>query len=101
MASYFLEAGNLNGGNDGMCSDVAGPSSGGSGDFFDFGSSSRFRTFTISSTASKVLAAILEFSVTTTPILPFEACYVIMHKVKSVVRAKWPIRPELIPVSVA
>ena len=35
MASYFLEAGNLNGRNAGTCSDVAGPSSSGSGDFFE------------------------------------------------------------------
>ena len=30
MASYFPEAGNLNGSNAGMCSEVAGPSSSGS-----------------------------------------------------------------------
>ena len=52
MASYFSEAGNLNGSNAYMCSDVAGPSSSGSGDLFDFGSSSRSRTFTISSITS-------------------------------------------------
>ena len=33
MASYFPEAGNLNGSNDDVCSDVAGPSSSGSRDF--------------------------------------------------------------------
>ena len=52
MASYFPEAGNLNGSNADMCSDVAGPSSSGSGDLFDFGASSRSRTFTISPTNS-------------------------------------------------
>ena len=34
MTSYFSEAGNLNGRNADMFSDVAGPSSSGSGDFF-------------------------------------------------------------------
>ena len=36
MASYFSEAGNLNGSNSDMCSDVAGPSSSGAGDFSAF-----------------------------------------------------------------
>ena len=36
MASYFPEAGNLNGINADMCSDVAGPSSSGSGDLLNF-----------------------------------------------------------------
>ena len=35
MASYFSEAGNLNGSNAYMCSDVAGPLSSGSGDLFE------------------------------------------------------------------
>ena len=35
MASYFSEAINLNGSNAYMCSDVAGPSSSGSGDLFE------------------------------------------------------------------
>ena len=34
-ASFFPEAGNLNGRNADMCSDVAGPSSSGSGDLFE------------------------------------------------------------------
>ena len=34
--SYFPEAGNLNGSNADMRSDVAGPSSSGSGDLFEF-----------------------------------------------------------------
>ena len=46
MTSYFPEAGSLNGSNADMCSDVAGPSSNGSGDLFDFGSSSRSTTST-------------------------------------------------------
>ena len=36
MASYLPEAENLNDSNTAMCSDVAGPSSGGSGDLFDW-----------------------------------------------------------------
>ena len=43
-ASYFTEAGNLIGSNADMCSDVTGLKPPGS---FDFGSSSRSRTFTI------------------------------------------------------
>ena len=35
MALYFPEAGNSNGGNADMCSDVAGPSSSGSSDLFE------------------------------------------------------------------
>ena len=52
MASYFPEAGNLNGSNLTRVSDVAGPSSSGYGDLFDFGSSSASRTFTTSPTTS-------------------------------------------------
>ena len=43
MASYFPEAENLNDSNADMCSDVVGPSRSGSGDLFNFGSSSRSR----------------------------------------------------------
>ena len=77
MASYFPEAGNLNGCNADMCSDVAGPSSSVSGDFFEF-SDPLLLLFPPMLT---LLAAILNLSVTTTPILPFGTCYVIMHKV--------------------
>ena len=35
MALYFPESGNLNGSNFDICSDVAGPSSSGSGDVFE------------------------------------------------------------------
>ena len=55
MASYFPEAGNLNGSNANMCSDVAEPSSSGSGDLFELSDRSRSRTFTISSTTSRHL----------------------------------------------
>ena len=36
MTSYFPEAGNVNGSNADMCSDMAGPSSSGSGGLFEF-----------------------------------------------------------------
>ena len=52
VASYFPEAGNLNGRNADMCSDVAGPSSSGSGDFLSFQVGQILRTFTISLTTS-------------------------------------------------
>ena len=84
MASYFLEAGNLNGSNDDMCSDVAEPSNSSSRDLFDFECGSRSRTFnsfTLFPLLLALLAAIFDLKVTTTPILPFGACYVIMHKV--------------------
>ena len=80
IASYFPEGENLNGSNADMRSNVAGPSSSGSGDLFDFGSSSRFRSFTISPLLT-LLAAILDLNVTTTPTLPFGACDDIMYKV--------------------
>ena len=80
MASSFPEAGNLNGSNADMCSDVAGPSRSGADDLFDFGSSSRSRTFAISPTTS-ITGCHLGFELATTPILPFRACYVIMDKV--------------------
>ena len=47
VASYFPEAGNFNGSNADMCSDVAGPSISGSGDLFELSDRSRSRTFTI------------------------------------------------------
>ena len=83
MAWYFPEAGNLNGSNADMCSNVAGPLSSGSGDLFDFGSSSRSHILLLFPSLPALLAAILDLSVTTTPILPFGACYVIMLKVYS------------------
>ena len=45
MASYFSEAENLNGSNAYMCSDAAGPSSGGSGDLFDISERSKTTYF--------------------------------------------------------
>ena len=82
MASYFPEVGNLNGSNNDICSDVAGPSISGSGDFFFFFLSfqidHRSRTFTV--LPQLVLpAAIWDLGVTNTTILAFQACYVIMH----------------------
>ena len=55
MTSYFPGAGNLNGSNADMCSDVVEPSSSDSVDLFDFGSSCRSRTFTISPTTSTIV----------------------------------------------
>ena len=47
MASHFPEAGNLNGSNADMCFDVAGPTSSGSGDFFELSDTSRSDIFTV------------------------------------------------------
>ena len=66
-----------NGSNAGMCSDVAGPSSSGSGDFFELSDSLRL----LFPPLLALLVAILDLSVTTTSILPFGTFYVIMHKV--------------------
>ena len=52
MASYFPEAGNLNGSNSNMCSVVAGPSSSGSGDLFELSDRSRSHVLTIFPTTS-------------------------------------------------
>ena len=58
-----------------MCSDVAGPSSSGSGDLFHFGSSSRSRTSTISPTTSTTGPHLGFEHDYITPILPFGVCY--------------------------
>ena len=68
-----------------MCSDVAGPSSSGSGDLFELSDSSGSRTFTISPRPA-LPGAILYLSVTTATLLLFGACCVIMHKVYSIRR---------------
>ena len=59
MASYFTEAGNLNGEEEAreIC--------------LSFQIDHRSRTFTISPTTMVLLATILDFSMTTTTILPF------------------------------
>ena len=80
MASYFPEAGNLNGRNTDMCSDVAEPPSGGTGDLFELSGRSN-TTYFYYSPPLATLAAILDLSVTTTTILHFGRGYVIMHKV--------------------
>ena len=72
MASYFSEAGNLNSSNVDVCFYVAGPSNSGLVDLFDFVFSSRSCTFTIAPLLA-LLAAIMDLSVITTPILPFGA----------------------------
>ena len=81
MVLYFLEAGNLNGSSADICSDMAGLSS----------IAARVNCLTLDVARDPVLlpfppllallAAILALSMTTTPILPFKACYIIMHKV--------------------
>ena len=82
MASYFPEAGNLNGSNADMCSDAAGPSSGDSGDLFELSNSSRSRTFTISPTTSTTdRHLVYERDYNLVALLLFGECYVIMHKV--------------------
>ena len=80
MASYFSEAGNLNGSNADMCSYAAGPSSSGSGDLLrsGFQIDQRSCAFTISPITSTT-GHHRCLSVTTTPILTFGASYVIMH----------------------
>ena len=86
MASYLPEAGNLNGGNADMCSDVAGPSSSGSGDLFDFGSSSRFRSLT-TMTTTKTCGMDSNFRITAPPTfvnqrhqIPFPRVYVSINE---------------------
>ena len=56
-----------------MCSDVAGPSNSDSGDLFELS----HRSNETDPESLALLAAILDLSVTTIPILPFGACYVI------------------------
>ena len=79
-ASYFFCARNLNGSNADRCADVVGPSSRGSGDCLslDLALDPLLLLFSL---LLALLAATLDLSVTATPILPFGACYVIMHKV--------------------
>lgn len=67
MALYFPEAGNLNGSNANMCSNVAGSWSSSSGDLFELSDRSNE---TIILLFLPLLAAILDLSMTTTPILP-------------------------------
>ena len=77
MASYFPEVGNLNSSNAGLCSDVAGPTSSGSGDLFEF-QIALDHVLLLFPSLLAILAAILDLSMTT---MPFWACYIIMRKV--------------------
>ena len=82
MASYLPEAGNSNGSNADMCPDEAGPSSSGSGDLFDFGSSFRSLTFTFpptSNTTGRHLGFERDYNSQTT----FRDVLRFMHKVYS------------------
>ena len=70
MASYFPEAGNLNGSNANMCSNVAGSWSSSSGDLFELSDRSNETIILLFLPLLALLAAILDLSTTTTPILP-------------------------------
>ena len=72
-----------------MCSDVVGPSSSGTGDLFELAQMALDPVLLLFPPLLALLGAILDLSVATTPILPFEACYVIFHKcLLSVVKPK-------------
>ena len=70
MGSYFREAGDLNGGNTDICSDVAGSSSRSSGDLFELSDRSNETIILLFLSLIVLLAAILDLRVTATPILP-------------------------------
>ena len=81
MASYSFEAGNLNGSNADMRSDVAGPPSSGSSDLFELSHRSN-ETITLlfpplTCTTDRHLGFERHYNSHTA----FGACYVIMHKV--------------------
>ena len=69
MASYFHEAGNLNGSNAEIFSDVAGPSSSSSYEFFELLDRSNQTIILLFPPLLALLAALLDLSVTTAPIL--------------------------------
>ena len=85
MGVVVPEAGNLNDSNANMCSDVAGPQPPGRLTL-DLALDPVLLLFP---PLIALLAAILDLSVTSTPILHFRACYVIMHKVRSIT---WRLR---------
>ena len=70
MASYFPEGGNLNGSDADMYSDVAGPSSSAPGDLFELSDRSNETFIFLFTSLLVLLAAIMDLSVTATPILP-------------------------------
>ena len=69
-ALYFPIARNLNGGNTDMCTYVAGPLSKGSGDLFKLSYRSNETVILLFPPLLAQLAAIVDLSVTSTPILP-------------------------------
>ena len=73
MASYFPEVGNLNGSNADICSDVAGPSSSGSGNLFELPDWSNETII--------LLFSPLHFGFEHNSHTAFGTCYVITHKV--------------------
>ena len=76
MVLYLPKVGNLNACYANVCSDVAGPSSGSSGDLFELSEP----VLLLLPPLLAIPAAILYLSVTTSPVLPFGAFDVIMHK---------------------
>ena len=70
MTSYFPEVANLNGSNADWCSDVAWPSSSGTGDLFELSNRSNETIVLLYPPLQALLAALLDLRVTTTPILP-------------------------------
>ena len=70
MAAYSPEAGNLNGSNADMCCDAAGPSSSGSGDLFELSDRPNETIILLFPPLLALLTAILDLSVTKTPIMP-------------------------------
>ena len=80
MTSYFPEAGNLKGSNADIFSDVTGPSSHGLDDCLSF-QIGLDPVLLLFPPLLGLLGAILDLHMTSTPILPFGAFYLIMHKV--------------------
>ena len=70
MASYFPEVKNLNGSYADMCSDMAGPSSSGSGDLFELSDRSNKTFISLFPPLLALMAAILDLSMSATPTLP-------------------------------
>ena len=80
MTSYFPEAGNLNGSNADISSDVAGPSRSGSGDMFELSDRSN-KTYIYNSPTTNTTGRHLELERDYNSHTAFAPCYVIMHKV--------------------
>ena len=79
----FLRSGKFKGRNAYMCSDVAASSSTGSGDFVCSFRKVKYYVLLLFFPLPSLMASILDLSVTIATILPFGACYVIIHEVHS------------------